>query len=114
ARACEAVLAQRGPWDESDRIVRGALGQLNDFVGYRPVAILEGRSRGEPYDHERVRPVPLFLRDVGVAAGKYHAVLSQALAILESTYSALLSDDVFHFSLLDDVAFERRGYDFGP
>src|SRR5262249_13008333 len=41
ARVCEAVLAQGGSWDEEDRIVRGALARLNDFVGYRPVAVLE-------------------------------------------------------------------------
>src|SRR5947209_8133539 len=85
ARACEAVLAQRGPWDDTGRIVRGALAQLNDFVGYRPLAVLEGRRRGELYPHERVRPVPLMLRGVGVGHGKYQAVLAQALAILEST-----------------------------
>jgi len=113
ARACEAVLARRGPWDETDRIIRGALGQLNDFVGYRPVAILEGRSRGEPYDHERVRPVPLFLRGAGVARGKYYAVLTQALAILESTDAALLADADFDLALLDEFAFDPRGYDFG-
>src|SRR5262245_58129723 len=57
ARAFEAVLAQRGPWEQSPRIVAGALRQLNDFVGHRPVAVLENRERGEPYDHERVRPI---------------------------------------------------------
>src|SRR5437660_4926487 len=30
ARVFEAVLAQRGPWNETDRIVQGALKQLND------------------------------------------------------------------------------------
>src|SRR5262249_27535057 len=67
ARVIEAVLAQGPPWTEEGRIVKGALGQLNDFVGHRPVAILETRPRGEPYDHERVRPIPLFLRGAGSA-----------------------------------------------
>jgi hypothetical protein len=40
ARAFEAVLVQGNPWNEVDRIVIGALGHLNDFVGYRPIAIL--------------------------------------------------------------------------
>src|SRR5262245_22995616 len=35
----DAVLAQGGPWDERKRIVEGAVRQLNDFVGYRPVAV---------------------------------------------------------------------------
>src|SRR5262249_17981292 len=58
-RVFEAVLVQGAPWNEEERIVRGALRQLNDFVGHRPIAILETRPRGEPYDHERVRPIPL-------------------------------------------------------
>ena len=61
ARVFEAVLNQRGPWDETKRIVDGTLKQLNDYVGHRPIAVLEGR-RGEPYDHERCRPIPLFIR----------------------------------------------------
>ncbi len=60
ARVFEDVLAQRGPWQETERIVRGTLRQLNDYVGYRPVAVLENRARGEPYEHERVRPIPLY------------------------------------------------------
>src|SRR5262249_9213964 len=39
ARVCEAVLAQLGPRREERRIIAGALDQLNDFVGYRPLAI---------------------------------------------------------------------------
>src|SRR4051812_15912759 len=57
ARVFEAVLAQGGPWDEPERIISGALARLNDYVGHRPIAILETRPRGEPYDHERVRPI---------------------------------------------------------
>ena len=41
------------PWEEAERIVAGALTQLNDRVGHRPIAILETRPRGEPDDHER-------------------------------------------------------------
>src|SRR5262249_5233383 len=40
-RVCEAVLSQRGPWEETTRIVCGALKQLNDYVGHRPVPVLE-------------------------------------------------------------------------
>src|SRR5207244_4591841 len=70
-RAFEAVLGQGGPWDEQERIVRGALAQLNDYVGYRPVAILETRPRGEPYEHEKFRPVPVYLRGAGALHGRY-------------------------------------------
>jgi hypothetical protein len=113
ARVCEAVLAQRGPWDKTERIVRGALVQLNDFAGYRPIATLEGRHRGEVYDHERVRPVPLFLRGAGLAWGKYQAVVARALEILEATPPAILADADFDPALVDELAFDPRGYDFG-
>src|SRR5262249_41267404 len=69
ARAVEAVLAQGGPWNEEERILTGGLARLNDFVGYRPLAVLETRPRGEVYDHERVRPIPLFVRGAGIAWG---------------------------------------------
>lgn len=45
-RALEAVLSKGSPWNESERIVHGALEQLNDFVGYRPVATLESGAFG--------------------------------------------------------------------
>jgi len=68
-RVFESLLSQGGPWHETDRIVAGALQDLNDYLGYRPVAVLESDERIEPYAHERVRPIPLYIRDVGVGCG---------------------------------------------
>ncbi|MBC8113519.1 MAG: hypothetical protein H7062_04020, partial [Candidatus Saccharimonas sp.] len=65
AKLFEAVLEQGGPWDEKDRIVAGALDRLNDFLGYRPIAVLENGRKAEPYAHERFRPLPIFLRGAG-------------------------------------------------
>jgi hypothetical protein len=113
ARAAEAVLAQGSPWDETERIVRGALAQLNDFVGYRPIAILETRPRGEPYDHERVRPLPLSLRGAGVVCGRYHDLLARTLDILHGTDPSLLADAHFDLQLLDELALDPRAYDHG-
>jgi hypothetical protein len=113
ARAFEAVLAQGGPWEQTQRIVKGALVRLNDFVGYRPIAILETRPRGEPYDHERVCPIPLFLRDSGVAVGRYREVLVKAMEILEATDAGLLQDAGLDPRLLDEVALDPRAYDHG-
>ncbi len=111
-RVCEAVLAQRGPWDDEERVVAGALHALNDFVGHRPVAVLESRPRGEPYDHERVRPIPVHLRGLGAAWGPYRAIVHQAMQILEGTSPALLRDASFDPALLDELAYDPRGYDF--
>ena len=37
-RIFEAILRQGAPWTETDRICDGAIAQLNDYIGYRPVA----------------------------------------------------------------------------
>jgi hypothetical protein len=113
ARAAEAVLAQGGPWDATERIVQGTLNQLNDFVGYRPVAILETRPRGEPYGHERVRPIPLYLKGVGVAPGRHHDLLARALDLLRATDPGILADAQFDPELLDELAVDPRAYDHG-
>jgi len=70
ARLFEAVLAQDGPWEETDRIVKGALQNLNNFLGYRPVAVLENGRKMQPYAHEQFCPIPLYIRDAGVATGR--------------------------------------------
>ena len=111
ARVFEAVLSQGPPWEEGDRIVNGALHQLNDFVGHRPIAVLESRPRGEPYAHERVRPIPLFIRGAGVAEGRYRDLVGRALEILEATDPAILNEAYFQPDLLDELALDPRPYD---
>jgi hypothetical protein len=113
ARVCEAVLNQRGPWNETERIVRGSLQQLNDYVGHRPIAVLENGRRGEIYEHERLRPIPLFLRGAGTAHGKYHDLIQLALGILEATPESIRTDAYFDPTLLDEIALDPRAYDFG-
>ena len=110
-RVCEAVLRQGGPWDESDRIVRNAISNLNDYLGHRPVATLESRKI-EPYEHERVRPIPLYIRGAGVTCGPEHEVVKLALQLLEETDSGILRAACFQPDLLDELAFDPRAYDF--
>ena len=111
-RVCEAVLQQGGPWNEQERIVRGALGQLNDFLGYRPVAVLETEQKIQPYAHEYVRPIPLWIRGAGAAAGPYRELIERALMILETTDSTLLFQAWFEPEMLDELALDPRAYDF--
>ncbi len=110
-RACEAVLNQGPPWDETQRIVDGAIAQLNDFIGYRPVAALESR-RHEPYAHEWVRPVPLYIQGAGVSVGRYAQVVQRALEILQATDSSILRMACFDPESLDELTFDPRAYDF--
>ena len=65
-------MQQGGPWDQAERIVAGAVSQLNDYLGHRPVAVLRTQQKIQPYAHEWVRPIPLCIRGAGVAAGRYH------------------------------------------
>jgi hypothetical protein len=110
-RAVEAVLQQGGPWEEVGRIVSGAIRHLNDYVGYRPVAVLEGR-RLEPYSHEWLRPIPLYIRDVGVAYGPYFDIITRALDILRQTSNGILRDAQFDPGMLEELALDPRAYDF--
>lgn len=110
-RAMEAVLQQGGPWNETDRIVEGAVRHLNDYVGYRPVAVLEGR-RLEPYPHEWVRPIPLFIMGAGITAGPYEMVISQAIQILGESEPDILHRACFDFAQLEELALDPRAYDF--
>src|SRR5579875_3584463 len=82
ARVFEAVLAQRATGDEdAESLIPAVIARLNDFVGHRPIALLETRPHGEPYDHERHRPLPLYLKGAGVAYGPYHDLVACALDI---------------------------------
>ena len=112
ARAFEALLSQGGPWSETDRIVNGALESLNDYLGYRPVAVLESERQMEPYGHERVRPIPLYIHDVGVAPGVYEELIERALSILAQTDPDILQQAWFDPRLVEELALDPRAYDF--
>ena len=111
-RACEAILSQGSPWDETERIVVGALDQLNDYVGYRPLATLASGNLSEPYPHESVRPIPLYIRGAGVAAGRYANIIQLALNILANSDEELLARAWFDLERLQEIALDPRAYDF--
>lgn len=111
-RACEAILSQGGPWNEIDRIVAGALETLNDYLGYRPVAVLESERQMEPYAHERLRPIPLYIQDVGVAPGVYQELVERALAILADIDPDIRQQAWFDPELVEELALDPRAYDF--
>jgi hypothetical protein len=110
ARVFEAVLAQGAG---NGATIDAVLARLNDFVGHRPIAILESRPQGEPYDHERHRPLSLYLRGASVAWGRYQKLVQQALDILAATEAGLLAEASFDLNLLDELALDLRAYDHG-
>ncbi len=111
-RVFEVILQQGAPWDESQRIVAGAIAKLNDYIGHRPVAVLRTAQRIEPYAHEWIRPIPLFVRGAGVSVGRYREIIQRALDILRATDPALLRAAYFDPDLLDELAVDPRAYDF--
>ncbi len=110
-RAFEAVLQQGSPWDREKEIVNQAISKLNDFIGHRPVAALESQKI-EPYDHEWIRPIPVFIKGAGVAAGRYQAIIENALRILGETDPHILRTANFDPEKLDELAIDPRAFDF--
>jgi hypothetical protein len=113
ARVAEAVLSQGGSWDETERIVRATLQKLNDYVGYRPVAVLESRPHSEYYAHEKVRPVPIYIKGAGAAHGPYEEIVVKALELLAHTDPDILQDACFDPNMMEELAFDPRPIDHG-
>lgn len=111
ARACEVVLQQGPSWDDPDRVRDVCIERLNDYIGHRPVAVLESRKI-EPYRHEWVRPIPLYVRGAGVAVGPYEDVIRATLELLQATDEDILREACFDPERLDELALDPRAYDF--
>lgn len=111
-RVCEAVLAEGGPWEETERIVQGVLKRLNDFIGHRPVAVLRSAQKLQPYPNEWVRPIPLFVAGAGVAVGPYQELVEKTLEILRAADPMLLHQAWFDPELLDELGLDPRAFDF--
>jgi hypothetical protein len=110
-RCFEAVLEQGGPWDEVDRVVTGALDRLNDYLGYRPVPVLENGRKMMPYEHESFRPLPLYIEGAGVTSGAHQPIIEKALAMLKGSPSDVLIGAHFDLSNLSELALDVRAYD---
>lgn len=82
AAAAQAILSSGGPWNETGVVIEQAIAKFDDYVGWRPIAILENGRLSEPYPKEKVRPIPLFESGAGVAHGRYAKLVSGALEIL--------------------------------
>ncbi len=111
SRVCEVVLQVAPPWEATQEFTAEAVRRLNDYIGYRPVAVLESQKI-EPYEHEWCRPVPLYIEGSGVAAGRYHEVVTRALKMLRETDEDLLREAFFEPAHLHELAFDPRAYDF--
>ena len=97
----------------TDRVLfsRSVLRQLNDFTGHRPVATLESQKH-EAYANERFRPVPLYIQGVGVAFGRYHALLTETIRLLENTDQHILRAAQFSLDRVLELSVDPRAFDF--
>jgi hypothetical protein len=110
--AAQAVLATGGPGEEPQAVTAAALERLNDYVGWRPVAVLENGRLSEPYRHERVRPVPLFVANAGAAHGRYGGLVAGAIDILRQAPAELVQQADFDLAMLEELAIDPRAFDF--
>lgn len=113
ARIFEATLAaasQTG-WDDTEKLTDEALKQINSYVGYRPVAILENDRRMEVYDHERFCPIPLYLKDSGAAAGRYQELIQATLEFISQLPEDMTGPAHFNLDHLDELCLDARAHD---
>lgn len=112
--AAQAVLAEiaAGEADGDEMLADRAVDRLNDYVGWRPVAVLENGRLSEPYRHERVRPVPLHVAAAGAAHGRYRDLVATAVEILAAAPPPLLAQADFEPDALEELAIDPRAFDF--
>jgi hypothetical protein len=110
--AVQAVLAAASPGDDPQAAAAAAIDRLNDYVGWRPVAVLENGRLSEPYRHERVRPVPLYASGAGAAHGRYGSLVANAIDILREAPRELVQQADFELELLEELAIDPRAFDF--
>jgi hypothetical protein len=111
--AAQALLAEEGLGEDDASVVEPrALARLNDYVGWRPVAVLENGRLSEPYPHERVRPIPVALAAAGPAHGRYRDLVGTALEILGRAPEPLVRQADFQPDLLEELAIDPRAFDF--
>ena len=110
--ALRATLAEGGIDDDRDGVVQRAIDRLNDYVGWRPLAVLENGRLSEPYPHERVRPIPLYVAGAGAAHGRYRQLVAGAISILGEVPVELLRQADFDLDALEELAIDPRAFDF--
>ena len=110
-RVFETVLSQGFPFPTEPRLLRAVMGTINDHLGHRPVATLE-TQKIEPYEHEFIRPIPVYITGVGTAAGPYASLVDEAIKIIRETSPTILRRARFDPERLEELAIDPRAFDF--
>jgi hypothetical protein len=96
---------------DAEKVLGSVIHRLNDFIGHRPLATLESQKI-EPYEHEWVRPVPVYIRHAGVAVGPYQTIIEKAIKVLNNTSSQILRAAYFDPQRMEELAIDPRAFDF--
>ena len=110
-RVLEAILQQDVQGQDEQAVIAGALNLLNDYVGYRPVAILENGRKSEIYSGERICPVPLYVAEAGISSGRYDDLIAATLELLRDTPADLLHGSHFDLDRMQEMSCDPRAYD---
>ena len=111
SRVIQMVLKAGPGWDETERITNSCIASMNDFLGHRPVATLESQNI-EPYEHEWISPVPVYLKSVGTASGPYQEIVDIALDTIRQTDPTILREAHFSMDQMHELAIDPRAFDF--
>ncbi|MFO0937207.1 MAG: hypothetical protein U0798_11915 [Gemmataceae bacterium] len=111
ARGAEAVLRSRANGTADDKLSESAVRTISDYVGYRPVAILETGQPSEIDPHERIAPIPLYFAGSEAAPGKYAEIVAPALKLLKETDRELLDEAMLEPDLIEELALDPRAVD---
>ncbi|MEM8679972.1 MAG: hypothetical protein AAGF97_11515, partial [Planctomycetota bacterium] len=110
-RMSEVALRLHSEHVATDQLAQRVIEELNDFLGHRPVAVLESQKI-EPRAHERIRPIPLYVQGAGVVSNEHAELIQKAVELLKTTDAQLLRAAHFDFEALDELALDPRAYDF--
>ncbi|MEM6779102.1 MAG: hypothetical protein AAF670_15700 [Planctomycetota bacterium] len=125
ARCAETIVETIGEDAPSDQdasqpqLIEQIIGKLNNYVGYRPVSVLENRTC-QPYPNEFVRPIPLAVPDAadpddlasGVSEGPYKEIIARALSAIRSAPPDILQAASMDPSQIRELCLDPRAYDF--
>ncbi len=112
ARALQIVLELHCAGESGRQLTATAVARLNDFIGHRPAAVLRNERRLEPYAHEWVAPLPLYLEGAGFADDRYRPLLETAMSILRDADDDIKIWAYFDPQLIEEIAVDPRAYDF--
>ena len=107
----QAVLKNAARFPDRDSLIAQSLLEVNDFIGHRQVATLESQ-KVEPYAHEWVCPIPIYLAGAGAAWGRYEQVIKIAIGFIERSDPDILRAAYFDPQRLTVLAIDPRAYDF--